>query len=406
MERSAFVRQTSRLLRFVAPTALYLASCSAGFGAEAVAIGEPLPTGTEPSSLPAEFSRPAPPEWQSLAFGVPTKRIAETLSQGPPSEEIVITRGVRERSLYEKAAPSVVLVMTNDGFGSGSYIGSNQIITNWHVVRGVSEVAIIFWDREKAFRATVSKIDQERDLALLTVGFIPESISPLKLGNNAAVRVGDDVHAIGHPSGESWTYTKGFVSAIRPDYRWEVDGNAYSATVIQTQTPINPGSSGGPLLSDDAEILGVNTVSRSATQGLNFAVSVDDVRAFLDAPILPPGFGVATPSDQEAPCEAKKLFAGKGKIRGNKGHLEQWDTNCDGRADFSWFFPHSKHKAHLALIDTNYDGKSDIEVQDRNRDGNWDISYHDTNYDGRSDLVGHHPDGQLAASYFDKFADS
>jgi hypothetical protein len=59
----------------------------------------------------------------------------------------------------------------------------------------------------------------------------------------------------------------------------------------------------------------------------------------------------------------------------------------------------------LALIDTNYDGKTDIEVQDRNRDARWDISYHDTDYDGRSDLFGHHPNGALEPSYFDKFAD-
>ena len=82
----------------------------------------------------------------------------------------------------------------------------------------------------------------------------------------------------------------------------------------------------------------------------------------------------------------------------------QYDTNCDGRADFSYFYPTNNSKSYLALIDTNADGKNDIEIQDRDRDGKWDISYHDTNYDGRADLVGRHPNGELEPSYWDRYA--
>lgn len=93
----------------------------------------------------------------------------------------------------------MVLIVTKDGLGSGSYIGANRIITNWHVVNDSREVSIVFWDREEAVRATVSKVDPVRDLALLEVEFVPETISPLKLGSNAVIQVGDDVHAVGHP---------------------------------------------------------------------------------------------------------------------------------------------------------------------------------------------------------------
>jgi S1-C subfamily serine protease len=54
------------------------------------------------------------------------------------------------------------------------------------------------------------------------------------LGDNAQIEVGDDVYAIGYPRGEWWTFTKGLVSAVRPDYSWQADGTDYKATVIQT----------------------------------------------------------------------------------------------------------------------------------------------------------------------------
>ena len=381
---------------------------------EAEAIGEPLPSGTEPSSIPAEISVSEPPEMQSLAL--PGERVVEALSQVSSDKKSVTTRGARESNAYEKAAPSVVLVITENGFGSGSYIGSNQIITNWHVVSDSPKASVVFFDSEQSFKATVKKIDQTRDLALLEIEFIPENLSPLKLGSNAKIHVGDDVHAIGHPNGFAWTYTKGFVSQIRSNYQWEIYEISHRATIIQTQTPINPGNSGGPLLSDDGEILGLNTVSARGAQGLNFAVSVDDIRAFLDSSVqMPSGKDdrlMTSPgqtSSAKIPdrlCEVRKLYQGKGKIRGNRGSLVQFDTNCDGRADFSYFYPTKKSKSYLALIDTNADGKADIEIQDRNRNGKWDISYHDTNHDGRADLVGRHPNGELEPSYYDKYAGS
>src|SRR5262249_1939909 len=91
------------------------------------------------------------------------------------------------------------------------------------------------------------------------------------------------VAAIGHPEGQSWTYTKGIVSQIRPDFAWSTgQGESHRATVIQTQTPINPGNSGGPLLSDDGRIVGINSFRATEGEGLNFAVSAKDISAFLN----------------------------------------------------------------------------------------------------------------------------
>src|SRR5581483_12284238 len=107
--------------------------------------------------------------------------------------------------------------------------------------------------------ADVIKTDQVADLALLKMVHPPEGRTPIAFGDFAKVNVGDDVNAIGHPTGEAWTYTKGYVSQIRRGYKWQADdGLAHDADVIQTQTPINPGNSGGPLLNSAGQIIGVN----------------------------------------------------------------------------------------------------------------------------------------------------
>ena len=84
-------------------------------------------------------------------------------------------------------------------------------------------------------------------------------LHPLSMGDISKLEVGDDVHAIGHPEGEVWTYTTGTISQIRPKYEWKDENITHSATVIQTQTAINPGNSGGPLLNNKAQVIGINS---------------------------------------------------------------------------------------------------------------------------------------------------
>ena len=95
--------------------------------------------------------------------------------------------------------------------------------------------------KELAFRASVEKIDQLTDLALLKIKNPPRNLAHLDLGDVSTLAVGQDVHAIGHPNKEYWTLTKGIISQVRDNYAWDI----HRARVIQTQTPINPGNSGG-----------------------------------------------------------------------------------------------------------------------------------------------------------------
>ena len=110
----------------------------------------------------------------------------------------------------------------------------------------------------------------------------PTGRTPVRLGDASEIAVGMDVHAIGHPTGEAWTYTTGVISQYRQAYEWQAESSAakHKADVIQTQTPINPGSSGGPLLGDSGNLVGVNSF-KAEGEGLNFAITVDEVKRFL-----------------------------------------------------------------------------------------------------------------------------
>lgn len=209
---------------------------------------------------------------------------AKVLSNVKPERPL---RGARETQIYKMHSRAVVLVATKDGLGSGSLIDpSGMILTNWHVIKGYSTVAVIFKPiiegkeptKTDMRRGVVIRVDEVADLALIKVDSVPVGVTPIALGQIADVAVGADVHAIGHPTGEAWTYTKGIVSQVRQNYEWTSETHKlHKAHVIQTQTPINPGNSGGPLITNDGKLVGVNSF-KSKGEGLNFAVAVDDVR--------------------------------------------------------------------------------------------------------------------------------
>jgi S1-C subfamily serine protease len=139
----------------------------------------------------------------------------------------------------------------------------------------------------------VAKVDDVTDLALVQIHTPPKVLVSLPLGDVSTLAVGQDVYAIGHPEGESWTFTKGIISQIRANYAWSTTtGSSHRAKVIQRQTPVNPGNSGGPLLDKNGRLIGINAFRRQG-EGLNYAVSVDVIQAFLQNPTPSPPAGVA-----------------------------------------------------------------------------------------------------------------
>lgn len=384
-------------MRAVICIAFSFVSASLCLAAEQKNIGKSMPLGTATQRVDTVST-----EWESVASeGLSGKTIKKALSRRIGDRGNASTRGPKEIELYKTTSPAVVLVVNDDGLGSGSYLGDGQILTNWHVVGGFKEAAVIFKpkregvkvDASNVIRAEVVKVDRRKDLALLKIMTSAPDVKPLQLGSSSEIQIGADVHAIGHPSGETWTYTRGLISQYRKDYEWKTKSATYRADVIQTQTPVNPGNSGGPLIGDSGKILGVNSFKADG-ENLNFAVSVEDIQRFISSP------GEQIRLDPAA-CKPKMVY--EGLTKDGTGKLNQYDTGCYGFVDFSIVIPSDPKLPMRALIDTNKDKKVDVVVQAWNRDKRWEISFHDVDFDGVIDVVGFHPDGKLKASYFEKY---
>jgi S1-C subfamily serine protease len=200
--------------------------------------------------------------------------------------------------IYERAAPGVVRINSANpstsaapnplgtpsrAQGSGFVIDkTGHIVTNYHVVRGATEVTVSFSNRDTV-KAEVVGTDPSTDLAVLRVETSASALTPLRLGNSDAVRVGDPVVAIGNPFGLDRTVTAGIVSALQ---RLITAPNRFTIDhVIQTDASINPGNSGGPLLDERGQVIGVNTQIETGTGtaatgnvGIGFAVPANTVK--------------------------------------------------------------------------------------------------------------------------------
>jgi S1-C subfamily serine protease len=234
----------------------------------------------------------APVSVGSEAFN---KHVLAALEALPKTLLLEQTRGVVNTTVYREASPATVLVITDTALGSGVVLdNSGEILTNYHVIRDAKRVAVVFKPqqgvevrKDLAYGAMPMKVDEIADLAILRVAAPARLLHPLRVADISKLEVGDDVHAIGHPEGEVWTYTTGTISQIRPHYEWKEGEATHRATVIQTQTAINPGNSGGPLLNNQAEVIGINSF-RIEGEGLNYAIAADTVEAFLKRPTSRP----------------------------------------------------------------------------------------------------------------------
>jgi S1-C subfamily serine protease len=341
------------------------------------------------------------------------KKVLNKTLDGLSRNQSFVTRGVKETALYKRTSPGVVLVVTNEGLGSGVLIKkSGDILTNCHVIEGYKTVGVAFKRGQQENKispqdivtATVIKIDEISDLALIRVSSVPANVNPLRLGNESEIQIGADVHAIGHPTGESWTYTKGIISQIRKEYEWVTDDNKqHKADVIQTQTPINPGNSGGPLLSDSGSVIGINSFKASG-EGINFAVSVTDLKRFLDSSSNKYASIKQNPSkssQQTENCETKVL--GETRSKDGISKLIFYDTDCDGTPDAYLTIPDDLKQPILLSLITKKSGKVYAVLVDEKRDGKWDYSLWDTNEDGKSDLIGYHDDGGIEPTRYEKY---
>ena len=188
-----------------------------------------------------------------------------------------------------KVLPSVVSlsVTGNGGRGSGSGVvirDNGYILTNNHVVEGAASVRATFNDGSTAV-ATVVGADAASDLAVVKVD--KTGLKAATLGQSAAVRVGDQVLAVGSPLGLSGTVTAGIVSALNRPVNTTQNGmyGAPSVTTvidaIQTDAAINPGNSGGALVDLAGQVIGINSAIASTSGGnvgVGFAIPIDQAK--------------------------------------------------------------------------------------------------------------------------------
>ena len=359
-------------------------------------------------SLPTDLEN-VPRNLNGALNDIPVERLS-LISKKRVAEYRHLSRSAKDVQIYKSISPSVVLIATKSGLGSGSLVStSGQIITNWHVVRGFRYVAVIFKPTIEGKQPTrddmrlgqVVKYDEIADLALIKVAGAPKGRSPIRLGDASDIAVGEDVHAIGHPIGESWSYTTGIISQYRLGYAWQSKDELFKhrADIIQTQTPISPGNSGGPLLDNSGALIGVNSFKAPKGEALNFAVSVSDVKKFLVSSTSRTALNDVVKKEACRPRVVSKF-----RSRHNDAMIVAYDMFCTNKVSGEYVIPDKPTDAIFLRVDRNGDGKADVIYFDLKRRGKWDISFWDDKFIGRWSLVGYHDDGSLRPSRFESFA--
>ena len=193
------------------------------------------------------------------------------------------------QQLYEKCAPSIVAISgyqdgkTGYNWGTGVVLSSDGLIlTNTHVIEDCDRAVVTLWD-DRELDAVLLGADTISDLAVLRVS--AGGLVPAEFGESASLQVGDRVAAIGNPLGETFrsTLTDGIISAISRGISYK----GRSMTLLQTNTALNEGNSGGALFNMHGQVIGITNMkmmsSYSSIEGIGFAIPSSTVKDVVNS---------------------------------------------------------------------------------------------------------------------------
>ena len=303
------------------------------------------------------------------------------------------------KEIYKNYSKSVFFLYNPDekAMGTGFLVDdTGLVISNWHVAdktsnmyvwvlpEGGEKSAKFLFEKQEYFMGSVVATNKKKDLALIKVSGLPKSIKSVSLGSDDQIEVGDRVYAIGHPISYPWTFSSGMVSQVRKNLEWDYNGNfTHKANVIQMETPISSGNSGGPLFSSEGKVVGVNTLGETEGQNINFAVAVDQVKQFIkDNPYVAKVNPLNAAMKKEFPKAITQDY-------NNNGTIDTWyiDTNNNGSVDLAFLDDNEDGKVEAVIIDENENGVWEVTRVDENQDGTIDYVLLDEDEDGKNDLI-------------------
>ena len=306
--------------------------------------------------------------------------------------------------IYDEYSSSVVFIGNRknnriNAIGSGFIINKNgiKVITNWHVIEDADSINV--WlkpsklidedyliERVDSYSAKLISVDKTKDLALLEVNGLNKKIKPIKFAKFQKIRIGEYTFAIGHPKGLLWNISGGIVSQKKENHNWDYKDSKHNANVVQTDAKIRQGNSGGPLFNKDKELIGINTFTYG--EGLNFAVSSDDVLAFINAE--PKLIKKKKNKYIQKKNKGNTWIQKKKKKKLEKGTLDlsdaiEADVDNNGVID-AWLIDDNNNGIYeLAYGDSNEDGVIDVYAIDKNEDNNFEVVLLDTDSNGDPD---------------------
>lgn len=190
--------------------------------------------------------------------------------------------------VFDKILPSVVLIdarilksgdESDHHLGTGTLISDRgDILTARHVINQAIEIKIVYFDGTEAVASVVGE-DASNDIAVLRANALPSIVVPAVLAGSGGLSVGDTAIAVGHPFGIPYSLSQGVVSGLHRDFKSK-DSDVTITNTIQFDAAVNPGNSGGPLLDEHGEVVGIvtgllNPSDQNVFIGIGFAVPIE-----------------------------------------------------------------------------------------------------------------------------------